>query len=60
MLDHGMTEKIIRPNVATVIASTHFWVAVMPVLGVDRLVLEVLGHVVGGRGVDVGIVPTDE
>ena len=29
MLDHGMTEKIIRPKAPTVIASTHFWVAVI-------------------------------
>ena len=28
MLDHGITEKIIRPKATTVITSTHFWVPV--------------------------------
>ena len=28
MLDHGITEKIIRPNANPVMTSTHFWVRV--------------------------------
>ena len=28
MLDHGITEKIIRPNANPVITRTHFWVRV--------------------------------